>query len=190
MEHYFIDFENLHLEAFKGIQALKNPCTIYVLGSNKTDSNCFKFSLLADNDLFNKTWKFIKAENGAQDALDIELGTLLGMTVNERKGDKFRIISADSGYDSTIKALQRSKIDIKRTHSFLDDIDPLCNDADLCTCLKDCPDIVIVQINKIVKENDSLSDIHNNIVKLYKNTNEGKVIYQKLKPYLKQIGKK
>lgn len=113
MIHYFIDLENVHDAGFDGIEQIKEPAIIHVIGSGQTKS--ILFSTLAAACQTNVSWRFELAENGKKNSLDIQLGVKLGLSIAQSPKDTFRVISKDMGYISAVKYLQEQGYDVKQS---------------------------------------------------------------------------
>lgn len=112
MIHYFIDFENVHEAGFVGIETINEPTVIHVIYSEAANKLPLKLFSAASSLLV--SWTFELANNGAHDALDIQLGVYLGLSIAKCPDDTFYVVSADKGYDSAIASLIQKGFAISR----------------------------------------------------------------------------
>ncbi|MBE6099752.1 MAG: hypothetical protein E7197_06810 [Anaerovibrio sp.] len=103
MANFYIDYENVHNEGLKGIEQLTPTDTIYLFYSDKADT--LKIDVVQKIMQTQGVIKFMKIENGVENALDFQLITALICDYSE--DNNYYIISRDKGYDAAIAMAQK-----------------------------------------------------------------------------------
>ena len=207
MEHYLVDFENVHSDELKKLGQLNdgdeivlfyseicknlNLETLEVLGNGKVKVSCHKIV------------------TGTKNALDFQLASYLGLLIGKSKpDDKFHIVTKDKGYDCLAKFWKNNGVSVKRlepeqqnnalekttekkskSKSKKSKVDP----ANLATLEEveqyltegDEPQAILEIVNKY----KSRVAISNAISKKFKDSKRAGAIYQRLKPLLKAKNK-
>ncbi|MBE6105923.1 PIN domain-containing protein [Anaerovibrio lipolyticus] len=111
MANFYIDYENVHNEGLKGVERLTPDDTIYLFYSDKADT--LKIDVVQKLLATQGNIRFMKIENGVENALDFQLITAL--MCDYSADNNYYIISRDKGYDAAINmAQQRDRKEIFR----------------------------------------------------------------------------
>lgn len=212
MIHYFIDFENVHEAGFVGIEAINEPTIIHVIYSEALHKLPLKFFSAASSLLV--SWTFELACNGAHDALDIQLGVYLGLSIAKCPNDTFYVVSADKGYDSAIDSLRQKgfaisrQLNIKGDQSLPEIVTPLELKAQKKSVALDgvgqqirklipdelCDNDKVAQISALITNAPQLVDVYRGVVKIAGGFQSGGKTYGCIKAYVndyfKNKGKK
>ena len=227
MNHFFIDFENVHSEELKHVSGAKEGDEITLFHSN----SCKSVTLEA-LDVITKLgcrFKCQKVSSGTKNALDFQLTSQLGYTIaTSAANDEYFIVSKDKGYDclasywkqknrkvqrlepklkvasdrNTSENISRAKTSAatkvvakqtrprkgaeKKTSNPNSNQSATLKEAKAVLNKDECPE----EILKIINKYKTKQAIANQISKILKNTQLTGEIYKKLKPLLKEKGKK
>ncbi|ORT99825.1 hypothetical protein D081_1406 [Anaerovibrio sp. JC8] len=111
MANFYIDYENVHNEGLKGVEKLTPDDTMYLFYSDKADT--LKIDVVQKLLATQGNIRFMKIENGVENALDFQLITAL--MCDYSADNNYYIISRDKGYDAAIAmAQQRDRREIFR----------------------------------------------------------------------------
>ena len=99
MNIYYIDYENVTSQGLKGIELLTEEDEVNLLYSKKAET--MKIDMLTQLMASRANIRFLPVHVGTPNALDFQLITLLFLHYTE--GNRYFIISKDSGYDCCIK---------------------------------------------------------------------------------------
>ena len=111
MANFYIDYENVHNEGLKGVERLTPDDTMYLFYSDKADT--LKIDVVQKLLATQGNIRFMKIENGVENALDFQLITAL--MCDYSADNNYYIISRDKGYDAAINmAQQRDRKEIFR----------------------------------------------------------------------------
>lgn len=202
MVHYFIDLENVHEAGLSKIWESKEDVMVHVVGSDQTPK--IQFDAVAPKLISNNvSFKFLKVENGAANALDFTLVAYLGDVINQNPSDSFRIVSKDNGYKSTILYHSTLGRDIQRiciepsTDRVIPEQQPLKGaqnpskiETNIRSLLKNlCSADCIEKIIEGVKHIDSGNAINVFISRIMRDSKKTSAIYNALKPTMKELGK-
>ncbi len=111
MNIFYIDYENVSSQGLKGVELLQDSDVVNLLYSKKADN--VKIDMLSMLMESKATIHFLPVHVGTPNALDFQLVTLLFL--NYKEGNRYYIISKDSGYDCCIKtAAENGAPDIAR----------------------------------------------------------------------------
>lgn len=99
MNIYYIDYENVTSQGLKGIELLTEADEVNLLYSKKAET--MKIDMLTQLMASRANIRFLPVHVGTPNALDFQLITLLFLHYTE--GNRYFIISKDSGYDCCIK---------------------------------------------------------------------------------------
>lgn len=103
MANFYIDFENVHNEGLKGILKLSAEDCLHLFFSNKADT--MKIDVVQKLMQCKAEIKFVKIDNGIENALDFQLITAL--MCDYAVDNSYYIISRDKGYDAAIEMAQK-----------------------------------------------------------------------------------
>lgn len=103
MANFYIDYENVHNEGLTGIESLVSTDIVYLFYSDKADT--LKIDVVQKIMQTQGVIKFMKIENGVENALDFQLITALICDYSE--DNNYYIISRDKGYDAAIAMAQK-----------------------------------------------------------------------------------
>ena len=103
MANFYIDYENVHNEGLNGIENLTSADNIYLFYSDKADT--LKIEVVQKIMATQGIIKFMKIENGVENALDFQLITAL--ICDYSADNNYYIISRDKGYDAAISMAQK-----------------------------------------------------------------------------------
>lgn len=113
---YFIDYENVMSNGFKGIEALKKKDIVCIFYSNKANKMTMQ-DVAKIAKCKSKIYTF-KVDIGYKNALDFQMISFLGFIIAKHQEKNIQIpyyiISNDRGFNSTIEFWKKFKIDIKR----------------------------------------------------------------------------
>lgn len=111
MANFYIDYENVHNEGLKGVERLTPDDTMYLFYSDKADT--LKIDVVQKLLATQGNIRFMRIENGVENALDFQLITAL--MCDYSADNNYYIISRDKGYDAAINmAQQRDRKEIFR----------------------------------------------------------------------------
>ena len=99
MNIYYIDYENVTSQGLKGIELLTEADEVNLLYSKKAET--MKIDMLTQLMASRANIRFLPVHVGTPNALDFQLITLLFLHYTD--GNRYFIISKDSGYDCCIK---------------------------------------------------------------------------------------
>ena len=214
MKHYFIDFENVHSDGLKGIETLEKFSNINILYSDNSKSMSLEvIEKAAKNNVKINAYKIVAGKN----ALDFQLSSYLGyfIGITESVDCEFFIVSKDTGFDCVVEFWNDRGIKISRIHSLMGESFPepakeekkvtvtqskattkkkasttatQTTEEELREYLSDKE--YTDEILRIVNQYKTRMAINNGLTALYKSTNRAGAIYNKIKPLLKEKGKK
>lgn len=104
MDIYYIDYENVNSFGLKGVHLLGDNSQVNILYSKKADN--VKIDALTQLMMSKAEIHFIPVHVGTPNALDFQLITLLFL--GYQSGNRYFIISKDSGYDCSIKTAREN----------------------------------------------------------------------------------
>ena len=180
MANFYIDYENVHNEGLKGVERLTPDDTMYLFYSDKADT--LKIDVVQKLLATQGNIRFMKIENGVENALDFQLITAL--MCDYSADNNYYIISRDKGYDAAINmAQQRDRKEIFRCkdinwalkHMNNEAIDE--SDPEVITEITD--EIEIIQtVEELLSDNDYGEDVNG----ADNNSQEVEAAENKLKP--------
>ena len=179
MAIYLIDFENVDMSGFIGLEQLGAADKLIVFYSRNAD----KISIKIHEKLCKAKVKteFIEAHVGNKNSLDFQLVTYLGALVEANKNEKFYIVSKDSGYNCVVTFWSERNVDINQVNN-LSGQNKNTIESELRKLLPDFK-ADITKISSIIMQYKSKQGINNALVKEYKSEKAGKV-YKAIKPLL------
>lgn len=102
MRIFYIDYENVRQEGFRGIEKISKADKVYILGGINDTIR------LVDIGYFMKIkakFEIVLVSTGKKDALDFQLVTHLMLKYNKK--NEYIIVSKDQGYDFAIEMAER-----------------------------------------------------------------------------------
>ena len=114
MTYYFIDYENVHADGFRGAANLKNGDIICVLYTDQ--SRNVTFDVIEEINRHGAVIESHRAGTGSKNALDFQLSSLLGYTIGTHPGEEYHyvIVSEDTGYNPVVEFWRGRGVDISR----------------------------------------------------------------------------
>lgn len=210
MNYYFLDYENVHADGFKGTGVLKENDVICVMYTDQ--SRNVTFDIIEEINSHGARIESYRAGTGSKNALDFQLSSYLGYVIakNENKQCQYFIISEDTGYDRVVEFWQGRGIAIKRIANLAGGIgrqqqqaqsgkagqvkstrrrsrvaeENLATEEELRRYLDD--EEYSESILEIINTYKSKQAINNALTKECKDTKKGGAIYKKLKSLLKE----
>lgn len=183
MGYYFVDYENVKTTGLNGINKLEQNDKVCILYSENADTLTFGLHKRINESKATITYQ--KVEVGSKNALDFQLVTFLGYEIANSNGEKYYIVSKDSGFNSVCNYWKRRRIDIslvadltglnikQEQDQFTEEISKLVTDKEIA---KDVVEFIVKYKTK--------QGINNALVKKFK-SKQGGEIYQAIKPLLK-----
>ena len=101
MRHFFIDLENVRSYGLEGVLLLKPEDMVYVFYSD--NANTLTIPTIESLNESPATVKYIKTNYTGANAMDFQIVTLLGATIERDKTGSFYIISHDNGFKSAVR---------------------------------------------------------------------------------------
>lgn len=101
MRHFFIDLENVRSYGLEGVLLLKPDDMVYVFYSDNANALTIPTIESLNESLANV--KYIKTNYIGANAMDFQIVTLLGATIERDRTGSFYIISHDNGFKSAVK---------------------------------------------------------------------------------------
>lgn len=101
MRHFFIDLENVRSYGLEGVLLLKPDDMVYVFYSD--NANALTIPTIESLNESQANVKYIKTNYIGANAMDFQIVTLLGATIERDKTGSFYIISHDNGFKSAVK---------------------------------------------------------------------------------------
>ena len=100
MRYFFIDLENVRNEGLEGVLSLTDQDMVYIFYSE----NAFSMAIPTLESITNSkcTSKFIKTNYIGKNAMDFQIVSLFGATIERSKEGSFYIISKDNGFRSAV----------------------------------------------------------------------------------------
>ena len=98
---FFIDLENVRSYGLEGILLLKPDDKVYVFYSD--NANTLTIPTIESLNESSATVKYIKTNYTGANAMDFQIVTLLGASIEKEKEGRFYIISHDNGFRSAVK---------------------------------------------------------------------------------------
>lgn len=114
MNYYFLDYENVHADGFKGAGSLKENDVVCVMYTDQ--SRNVTFDIIEEINSRGARIESYRAGTGSKNALDFQLSSYLGYVIgkNEKKQYQYFIISEDTGYDRVVEFWKGRGFSIKR----------------------------------------------------------------------------
>lgn len=191
MNCYLVDFENVNSKGVNGIQQLKLTKSDRVVIYYSNNANSLTFELHRELMRLDTEIEYRKITCDSKNALDFILVCELGRFTALNPDDSYYIVSNDSDYDNVIKYINgHYNCSIKKIKTISQNIvnvnkkeepAPESSDSKLIELVEN-EDIDKVQA--VIDAYRTKSAIHNNLVKIF-GDNKGKLIYEKIKPLLK-----
>lgn len=210
MNYYFLDYENVHADGFKGAGSLKENDVVCVMYTDQ--SRNVTFDIIEEINSRGARIESYRAGTGSKNALDFQLSSYLGYVIgkNEKKQYQYFIISEDTGYDRVVEFWKGRGISIKRmanlsggqgnkqqsqpgkaaqqqtrrTRRSRVAEENWATEEELRRYLDD--EEYSENILEIINTYKSKQAINNALTKECKDTKKGGAIYKKLKPLLKE----
>ena len=179
MTLFFIDFENILSTGTRGVKNISPDDRVYLFYTSNSDK--MDFRLFSELSAIGTRLELVEVVPG-NNSLDFQLSTFLGSLVPAHKKDKFVIVSKDKGFSAVVDFWTKRQIAISQVNNMeMQDNDAIISDLSsrLPDYKKDIPEIVAMLIKYKTKVG-----LNNALVKKY-GTDETKIIYKELKPYLK-----
>ncbi len=108
--HVLVDYENVPLKALPTLNV--ESCRVHVfLGPNNRKLNADFAEALQP---FGDRAKYVRLEKSSKNALDFHIAFYLGKLAAQHAGDRFLIVSKDTGFDTLLEHLCEEKIDAIR----------------------------------------------------------------------------
>ena len=101
MRSFFIDLENVRSYGLEGILLLKPDDKVYVFYSD--NANTLTIPTIESLNESSATVKYIKTNYIGANAMDFQIVTLLGASIEKEQKGSFYIISHDNGFKSAVK---------------------------------------------------------------------------------------
>lgn len=101
MRNFFIDLENVRSYGLEGVLLLKPDDKVYVFYSD--NANTLTIPTIESLNGSPAAVKYIKTNYIGANAMDFQIVTLLGATIEQQKSGSFYIISHDNGFKSAVK---------------------------------------------------------------------------------------
>ena len=101
MRNFFIDLENVRSYGLEGILLLKPEDKVYVFYSD--NANTLTIPTIESLNESSATVKYIKTNYTGANAMDFQIVTLLGASIEKEREGRFYIISHDNGFKSAVK---------------------------------------------------------------------------------------
>ena len=103
MKYYFMDYENVRISGFDGIEKLEKNDIIYVIYSEQSKS--FSLDILEKAQKQGIIIEAYKVNVGNKNALDFQLSSFLGYIVGKSEDNdcEYIIVSKDTGYDKVVE---------------------------------------------------------------------------------------
>ena len=103
MKYYFMDYENVRISGFDGIEKLEKNDIIYVIYSEQ--SKAFSLDILEKAQKQGVIIEAYKVNVGNKNALDFQLSSFLGYIVGKSEDNdcEYIIVSKDTGYDKVVE---------------------------------------------------------------------------------------
>ena len=206
MKYYFIDYENVHVEGVLHIDALEPNVKIFFLYSE----NCKNISLDIIEKACKKEIQIIAYKTGVgKNALDFQLSSLLGFTIGTtvKEQDEYIIVSKDTGFDCVVEFWRQRNCVVSRICALGENEKPELLKQSSTKSKKKKTIVDIPQATKeellfylsaneyseeilqVVNSYKTRIAINNGFIHLFKDTGKAGVVYNKLKPLLKEKGK-
>lgn len=211
MNYYFLDYENVHADGFKGAGSLKENDVVCVMYTDQ--SRNVTFDIIEEINNRGARIESYRAGTGSKNALDFQLSSYLGYVIgkNEKKQYQYFIISEDTGYDRVVEFWKGRGVSIKRMANLSggqgskqtaqsgkaaqQQVNRMrrrsrvaeenwATEEELRRYLDD--EEYNENILEIINTYKSKQAINNALTKECKNTKRGGAIYKKLKPLLKE----
>ena len=205
MNYYFIDYENVHAEGFKGASDLGENDIVCVMYTDQ--SRNVTFDIIEEINRRKARIESYRAGTGSKNALDFQLSSYLGYVIgkNESKPYQYYIVSEDTGYDRVVEFWQGRGIAIARKANLLGGRnggqarqqtakrtrrrsrvaeENLATAEELRRYLDE--EEYSDRILEIINSYKSKQAINNALTKECKDTKKGGAIYKKLKSLLKE----
>lgn len=214
MNYYFIDYENVHVDGFIGIENLGENDVICVMYTEQCKA--FSLELVEKAARQRVRLESYKAGTGAKNSLDFQLASYLGYMIakSESADNCFYIVSGDTGFNHLVDFWANRNVKVKRIVNFAgDEKDPKIVIATAVVTEDPKPKertkgkSKVSDSNKATKEEllqylteEEYSDkilkifnsyktrvaINNGLSKEFRDTQKSSIIYQKLKTLLKE----
>lgn len=206
MKYYFVDYENVHGEGILHIDELESNVKIFFLYSE----NCKNISLDIIEKACKKDISIIAYKTGiGKNALDFQLSSLLGFVIGTtvKEQDEYIIVSKDTGFDCVVEFWKQRNCVISRICALGESEKPeLLKQSSTKPKKKkattDIPQATKEETLKYLSANEYSEEIlrvvnsyktrvaiNNGFVNLFKDSGKAGMIYNKLKPLLKEKGK-
>ncbi|MCR4625945.1 MAG: hypothetical protein K5795_08270 [Lachnospiraceae bacterium] len=101
MRSFFIDLENVRSYGLEGILLLKPEDKVYVFYSD--NANTLTIPTIESLNESSAQVKYIKTNYTGANAMDFQIVTLLGASIEKERAGQFYIISHDNGFKSAVK---------------------------------------------------------------------------------------
>ena len=103
MKYYFMDYENVRISGFDGIEKLEKNDIIYAIYSEQ--SKAFSLDILEKAQKQGIIIEAYKVNVGNKNALDFQLSSFLGYIVGKSEDNdcEYIIVSKDTGYDKVVE---------------------------------------------------------------------------------------
>ena len=178
---YFVDFENVNSNGLVGISKIDlNENDKLVLFYSK-NAKSLTIDVHKELEKIKAEKEYIKVRVGTANALDFQLASYLGASVEKDNTKRFFIISKDLGFDAVCDFWKSRNVIIKRIDS-INSIDR--NKEDVVKCLeKILSEKDALKVYKIVTTFKTKQGIHNNLVKTFpsKDNKKASEIYNAIK---------
>ncbi|MCM1299240.1 MAG: PIN domain-containing protein [Firmicutes bacterium] len=123
MNYYFIDYENVHLNGFVGIENLGENDFLHIMYTEQCKA--FPFALLDKLCKQHVNLDLHCVSIGMKDALDFQLSSYLGYIIakNEEQKSTYYIVSNDKGFNHVLQFWRARGVNIERVINFRLDTD-------------------------------------------------------------------
>ncbi len=184
MNYYFVDYENVKVDGFNGINKLTEDDVIMIFYSQNAESLTFGLHRrLCES---KAQISYHKVEVGSKNALDFQLVSYLGYILHENKDNSahFFIITKDNGFTCLANYWNKKGFDVLIVQDMTGQI--TLKEDDLKTqvkkYIKSKEDIDIAA--KYIKQYKTKQGISNALTKYYKDGKKSSEIYKAIKPLL------
>lgn len=191
MDCYLVDYENVNQKGVNGIQQLKLTKSDKVVIYYSNNANSLTFELHRELMRLDAEIEYRKITCDSKNALDFILVCELGRFTALNPDDCYYIVSNDGDYDNVIKYINgHYNCSIKKIKTISQNIvnvnkkeepAPESSDSKLINLVENEE---IDKVQAVIDAYRTKSAIHNNLVKIF-GDNKGKLIYEKIKPLLK-----
>lgn len=108
--HVLVDYENVPLKSLPTLNVASCRVHVFLGPNNKKLTADFAEALQP----FGDRAKYVRLKKSSKNALDFHIAFYLGKLAAEHAGDRFQIVSKDTGFDTLLEHLREEKIDAGR----------------------------------------------------------------------------